>query len=234
MSVESEVDLRLFHIGSKLAEGVTDPATITDALVRSALRSFSRADLLSLAVGEVGATARSLVRGRNAEIERRATALRQREEDARPKQPTNPEGNLVPKGQLVRDFSRYRHGSWAKKDGAARRGCPCERCVPVREVEQESNRRLYKSLGDIVREYTTEVRMEWDAELLELSFAVDHSGHTVTWGAATVDQHQSRIEMLIGNALANTEAAGRHQVAIDDIERAGAVCLSDVVGSKAA
>jgi hypothetical protein len=246
--MSDDIDLRLFHIGRQLAEGVTDPAAITDALVQSALQPYSRDELLSLAVGEVAGSARSIVRGRNAEIERRATAARQAEAAIRtaeePRQPWtggthDSEGRqyIDPErygGKLVRDLRGYRHGSWAKKDGAARRGCVCEPCTTVREQEQASERDLYKSLSDIIKEYTAEIRMDWEAELLELSFAVDNSGRTVTWGAATVEQHRSRIEMLTSNALANTEAAARHQAAINDIEEAGATCLFGVVEPEAA
>lgn len=72
-------------------------------------------------------------------------------------------------------------------------------------------------------------RVDWTAELLDAQFNMP-DGTTVTWGTATLEQHEARVEMFRVNAVANLEGAARHQQAIEDIKRAGVSTLHHLVG----
>lgn len=78
-----------------------------------------------------------------------------------------------------------------------------------------------------IAETAERVRLEVTEELLGEQFALG-DGRRVTWGRATVADHEQRITMLAKNAAANVEAAARHQAAIDMIKRAGAEHLGDL------
>jgi len=67
-------------------------------------------------------------------------------------------------------------------------------------------------------------------DLLNKTFSVGDHRHTVVkWGAATIAQHQSRIEMLRKQARGINTTIGRHQDAIAMIEEEHATCLNDVL-----
>jgi hypothetical protein len=60
-------------------------------------------------------------------------------------------------------------------------------------------------------------------------------GFTITWGAATVDQHRQRIAMLEKLRDGLTQTITRHEQAISLIESAGVACLNDLdIGLQAA
>lgn len=69
--------------------------------------------------------------------------------------------------------------------------------------------------------------MEFTAELLASEFALG-DGRRVTWGEATVGDHEQRIELLTKNAAANAEAAARHVNAVSVLTSLGLERLSDV------
>jgi hypothetical protein len=209
-------------LSKKLSAGATDPAAISWNMVRASLLRLSKAELLDIAIVAVGDGARAKVRVRILEVEREAAHRRTVEQAQQARQ--------AQRAALFK--GRYRHGSVAKKDGAVPRGCSCSRCTRVRTSEAALDAKYAALRKQILDDYEATLKMEWTKELLALSFAVDHSGATVTWGAATVEQHQSRIDMLMGNATANIEAAARHQAAIGEITKTpGAGCLGDVFGS---
>jgi hypothetical protein len=85
----------------------------------------------------------------------------------------------------------------------------------------------WRGLNEIVNEWEQTIRLEVTAELLETVFALG-DGQRVTWGDATVDQHQQRIGMLMQNMYANAETAARHQAAVGMIEAAGVATLREV------
>ena len=97
-----------------------------------------------------------------------------------------------------------------------------------------NNRNMWDSIHKAVATYSQELRMEWTAELLAMSFAVDQTGRTATWGDATVADHEARIAMLESNAAGNMEAAARHAVAVSELRAAGAPCLSQLIERVAA
>jgi hypothetical protein len=90
--------------------------------------------------------------------------------------------------------------------------------------------RLDQLQPDLVRhieEYATHIRLELTAELLGSEFALG-DGRRVTWGDATVTDHDQRISMLIANASANAEAAARHRAAVMLIESLGVQSLGEI------
>lgn len=100
--------------------------------------------------------------------------------------------------------------------------------------DRESERDLWKKLGDIIadgtdgliRERASALGIEWAAPLLSLTVAMP-DGSRVPWGEATVAQHEARIAMLSRHANGELETAARHRAAISAIESAGALCLND-------
>lgn len=90
-----------------------------------------------------------------------------------------------------------------------------------------TNNHLLETIRSIVSEMKSQIKLELTSELLSTEFAIGN-GQRVTWGTATRDQHQLRIEMLLKNASANADAAARHAKAIELLESSGAQCLAKV------
>ena len=63
--------------------------------------------------------------------------------------------------------------------------------------------------------------------LLVESFTVS-TGVYVKWGAATIEQHQKRIDMLTRLSGGLSVTIARHQAAIDAITAAKVACLNDI------
>jgi len=64
-------------------------------------------------------------------------------------------------------------------------------------------------------------------DLLALTFALP-DGTVTTWGAATIDQHQQRIDLLAKQRDGLQVTINQHQAAIEQIVAAGASCLAEV------
>lgn len=99
----------------------------------------------------------------------------------------------------------------------------------LREIDE----RMWAEVRRTTERYAADLRMQWTQELLETGFALG-DGRIVTWAAATVGDHQQRIDMLQRNAVGNLEAAARHQAAVAEIEAAGVPTLGDLVREVAA
>lgn len=82
-------------------------------------------------------------------------------------------------------------------------------------------------LSPVLEEYRQRVTLEVTEELLASRFALG-DGRSVTWGSASVEDHNQRVALLMANASGNLETAARHQIAIERIQLAGAHCLSEV------
>jgi len=65
--------------------------------------------------------------------------------------------------------------------------------------------------------------------LVSQSFIWNENGERVTWGEATIEQHQSRARLLRLNAERSLDTANRHERAAQMIAEAGATCLSDLL-----
>lgn len=92
---------------------------------------------------------------------------------------------------------------------------------------QEINDRMWASVRAATDKYAAQLKMEWTEELLTTGFALG-DGRIVTWGTATIADHQQRIDMLERNAVGNLEAAGRHRAAMEEIAQNGATTLADL------
>jgi hypothetical protein len=118
---------------------------------------------------------------------------------------------------------------------------PEGRAVADAREEAEDRRRLFREDPEAyskkygwqhaVQEYEESVRqqarLELTAELLGASFALG-DGRTVTWGEATLDDHEQRIELLFGNVSGNLATIAVHERAAELLRSAGASCLNDM------
>lgn len=118
--------------------------------------------------------------------------------------------------------------------GTARKGrtkCQCDDCCEWRkfsaELREASDAKFSKALGEIMQDYKKSLRAEWTDELLASPFAVG-DGRIVTWGSATVADHEARAEMLSKMAAGTLETAAMHARAIEHIRTAGVETLADV------
>ena len=82
-------------------------------------------------------------------------------------------------------------------------------------------------MSGFIDDFATELRMQWTEELLATEFGLA-DGTRVTWGSATIDQHNERRDMFMANAQANAEGAARHTAAIRALEESGARCLDNL------
>jgi hypothetical protein len=78
-----------------------------------------------------------------------------------------------------------------------------------------------------IEEFKESVRLELTQQLLDSVFALG-DGRRVTWGEATIVDHQQGVEMLTTKAIAIGENAAHHLAAIALISRAGASCLREI------
>jgi hypothetical protein len=69
-----------------------------------------------------------------------------------------------------------------------------------------------------------DLRDEWTAELLADNFVLPN-GQMVSWGNATIAQHETRAEFLEGLASGNAETAAIHRRASSDCLDAHVECL---------
>lgn len=72
-------------------------------------------------------------------------------------------------------------------------------------------------------------KMEWTAELLDAEFSPNHDGSRTTWGLATAEDHQARVDLLVHNVQSNAELIARHRCAMDTLAETGAKNLHDAV-----
>lgn len=204
----------------RLADGVTDPGRIAFADCANVAARFTLDELrhatASLLLHQSRERVRSAVLRIEREAERRASDQRERERES-------PAASTLYQG-------KYRHGVLNTRTGAAQRGCLCDECGRARAdseaIDERYANRLTDRLSAILREFKEECRIEWTAELLSSAFALG-DGSTVTWGEATIAQHQQRIALLQRNAEGNLQAAARHGAAIDAITFAGASTLNE-------
>lgn len=94
--------------------------------------------------------------------------------------------------------------------------------------QQEIQDRLMSSIQKTVSDFTTAIKLEWTKELLSSTFALP-DGTQVTWGSATVEQHEARIAMFEKQAGAAIENAARHRKAIQDIQNMKCNTLEELV-----
>jgi hypothetical protein len=71
------------------------------------------------------------------------------------------------------------------------------------------------------------------AELVDKTFSLP-DGRRVSWGEATIEDHQARAFMLRELAERTMITATQHERAAEMISTAGAACLNDIVGGEKA
>ena len=133
--------------------------------------------------------------------------------------------------RLLRE--RHRGKVLTVERSAARRSRkPYESTIPAddpyweRKAEREVQ--FWSTLRGYVDRYTDELKMEWTEELLSSTFALA-DGSLVSWGSATVDQHEARRDLLLANASGNLSSAARHEAALRLLAERHAQCLDDAM-----
>lgn len=104
----------------------------------------------------------------------------------------------------------------------------------VRDIERRSNTTTPResprakveaatrnAVNSIARDRAAAIRQTWLSELLTATFALP-DGRRVTFGAATIAEHEEYANMLEGQAAGSLETAALHRRAVNDI-RAGHV-----------
>lgn len=215
MSDEStDPEDRFYAIARDLVGDETDPDAVTEADVRAALRPFRRGDLEAVAARWILTSVHAFARANARRVEQSAER-------------TKPQAAAVDESLYL---GKYKHGLTGKATGAVPRGCECGECSEVRDEMREREHRLSARLRQITDEFERDLRMQWTDELLASTFAVDGSGRSVTWGEASIEDHETRIGMLQGNASANLQAAARHQAAVNELRTSGVPTLADLKG----
>lgn len=98
-----------------------------------------------------------------------------------------------------------------------------------RIVSSAENAALFaRAQRDLIREIKAEFAAEWTADLLAGRFVMP-SGQVVSWGSASIEQHQVRARILVQQAGASIETMKRHEAATKLLLESGAVCLNDAV-----
>ena len=100
-----------------------------------------------------------------------------------------------------------------------------------RKNEAERSARLLEYQRHMVEEIKKEAIIEWTDKLLSQPIRMP-DGTRTTWGEATVEQHRQRLEMFEKNAIANTEGAVRHALALEKLHVAGVTCLNEITKEK--
>ena len=109
---------------------------------------------------------------------------------------------------------------------AIRRTEPRSTAPPTHWAFQEAAAPMWADLRASVERYAAEVRLELIDSLLDAEFAVD--GERVTWGAATIEQHERRASWLETHASGTLETAARHRAAIMMLREAQLATLREL------
>lgn len=200
------------------------------ARVRQAqAEGLSRADAVE---GVIGRASARVVRGLAAlylaeEVARldRAAALaveRQAERDAEPAAENSGPISYMGRAKPRRYSKRWQE--WVQTDEG-------REYEAQREADEAaSSRMLFEALDKTLKDYEKAMKMKWTAELLGTEFALP-DGTAVTWGEATVEDHEARQQMFMRNAHGNLEGAARHSQAINDLRAGNVSTLNDLVGA---
>lgn len=208
----------LDHIRAIADELSVDVGETLPRRVREAVDGLDETFLREATALLLDRMAHSLWRQRNLRIEREAERAAQ---DAHAEE-----------DRAARLAAREATGGYAHGSANKRNRCRCEMCEAARdrreEIEERHQERLWERLNDIAQQHAAELKIEWTQELLSSGFKLA-DGTILIWADATVEQHQERIDMLMGNAAGNLEAAARHEAAVRTIEAAGAKTLGEAL-----
>lgn len=81
-------------------------------------------------------------------------------------------------------------------------------------------------IGAAVERFRQEVRLEFTAELLGITFVQD--GATLTFGEATIDQHEKRMHSLMTHATGTLDTYQLHRAAVTALLAHGVARLVDI------
>lgn len=81
----------------------------------------------------------------------------------------------------------------------------------------------------ILEDYRESVRAEWTDELLSSSFGRPGGAGRVVWRDATVEDHQAHITQDVNQIDGLGRDVVLHQLAVEDIERAGTLTLGEAL-----
>lgn len=87
---------------------------------------------------------------------------------------------------------------------------------------------LRDDLRLLLDRFRAAVRLDVTEELLATTFSVG-GGREVTWGEATVADHQARIDAQVAHAAGTLEDVQRHAAAIELLNESGVSCLAEVI-----
>lgn len=177
--------------------------------IKREVRNMESEDVISLAVAYLYAQVKSRKRAVVREVEQASVSV----------EPT---------------LGTQRWERWAKKGGV-----PESRWTEHRKVlasHAENDARLWREanakIDEALRRYASELKVRWTSELLASEFALG-DGTNVTWGGATVEQHESRMRMHKSNAIAGVEGYARHAAAIQELRAKDARTLNEALAVSA-
>ncbi len=206
---------RIWEIADELSGDVGDSLS---ARARAAVAGLDEAFLRAATALMLERQAHALWRSRNLRIERDA-------ERAAAEAPAEQERGS--RAEVGSHAGRYAPGSTNRRNR-----CDCGVCMAAwrkrQEIEDRHADRWVEGLNKAIAQFGAELKIEWTEELLSSGFKLA-DGTILIWADATVDQHRERIDMLVGNAAGNLEAAARHEAAIRAIEAAGAKTLGEAL-----
>jgi hypothetical protein len=145
--------------------------------------------------------------------EQRAATLEAERDAERRTSAVAHEGLRIPrKGTREREL-------WEIHDPRGREWAAREAAADARETQM-----FHGVIKYALDRYADDLRIKWTAELLDSTFTL-RDGTAVTWGDASIEQHEARRQMFLDNAHANMEGATRHEVALRELRESGAATL---------
>ncbi len=207
----------------------TEP--IIDAVIARLLASKKdiEAALRSLLRAEVASLRRGIVRQREQEAEGAAKERADAEKERiRREEVLDPANWKEPPYRKRRDMYRWLDSEAGRAWLATENGQTWEekeRKYQAQEAELERNH--HQEMGRLIKQYAATVRLELLDSLLEAEFALG-DGRRVTWGNATIADHEERIAMLSKHAQGTMETAARHLQAIEMLREQSVKTLAEL------
>ena len=240
-------DLRTMPSNGRLGPQITPVVPIVDDVqeTQRLMDSFTEKEIYELAwlftLGQVRATMRrrTLDRERRAETKGRYSdgSFRLSPEESKKKQQENPDDyrnwyqEMVTGKTLWRDIPE-KHQRWLFERMHSSQYIPDDYPPKAKWLTTYEGKMTLDRLAKAEERKQKEIRaikqeaiMEWTEELLQSSLALP-DGTIITWGSATRNDHEARIEMLHVNVMANAEAIRRHEAAVIALVSSGKKTLN--------
>jgi len=182
-------------------------------LAGECLSALDREDLEVLALGMVKELIQAVARSRSRKAE--SVSAKRRGTD---------KPRYRSKAEEARETWSNHGYPWNRFDREMSYKCGCDLCLSglkeYGELEAKLDREFSEGLQKAVKAFSDAVRLEVTRELLETQFALG-DGQVVTWGEATIEQHQQRADLLEKMAIGTAETSARHLAAIRMLSDAG-------------